>query len=194
MHTVAVPGLELDEMVKIALEQRGIFRVRRWHPDTSQPSYIKTFNKNGLACQSFKKDIDAGIEAVRKQIIDAYGRRRLKVIRTEHNDFLIAGFQHHHFKLDAAGRPTREPDDEEYADVMDALRYGAQNLFGTAGNVISPSHDPLIAGNVQQPTDWLKEKVRQLTNGECLDGRGKSQAGTIFFDFGGISFEDEYLS
>jgi intein/homing endonuclease len=117
LHTIAVPGLELDSMVKIALECKATFGVRKWHPDTAQPSFIKTFNGKGLSCTSFKKDVDAGIEAVRTQIVDASDRRRLKVILTEANEFLIDGFKNHHFKLDAAGNPTREPDDEQYADV-----------------------------------------------------------------------------
>jgi hypothetical protein len=183
LHTVVVPGLELDEMVKIALELKQIYGIKRWHPDNAQPSFIKTFNSKGLTCIPFKKDVDAGIEAVRTQVIDASGCRRLKIIKTPDNEFLMQAFEMHHFKLDAGGLPTKEPDDKEYADPMDCTRYGAQNLFKPGNKIkfLPGQQNPYQNTPVKTGpyNDWMSQKISQLTGG--LSGR--SADGSVYFDF-----------
>ena len=201
VDAVAIPGLELEEMVKISKEMRDKYRIKRWFADTAQPSNMKTFRKHGMPCTSFKKDIDAGIEAVRGRVVDAYNTRRLKVILSDvgteanGNAFLISGFRCHHFKLDSAGNPTREPDDEEYADVMDALRYLAQNLFKpTAGMVSANPHTPLpvdVSTNNSVYSTWLGQKVGELTRGDTSGSKGRSSSGAVFFDFSNPTREDD---
>ena len=130
-ETFAMSGLEFEDQLKYAKEFRDKYRPKRWFMDPAYPGNLKTFTKNGMPCKEFKKDILYGIESVRGQVVMANGRRRLKVLKTPDlsNDILIQGFKMHHFMTDAQGRVTPKPDDEEFADVMDSLRYLGQNLF-----------------------------------------------------------------
>jgi len=195
-ETLAMPGLEYEDMIKYAIYFRDKYKPKRWFMDTAQPMFIKGFRKRRMPCKDFKKDVMGGIEAVRGQVVDARGKRRLKVIKTVENEFLIKGFSHHHFKLDAAGRITQEPDDEEYADVMDSLRYIGQNLFASNGNIktsnsTASKNDMLIARRKelyeQNPmkvhSDVLVNRIRKLAVEGAADAKGKSDGGSILWDF-----------
>jgi hypothetical protein len=192
-----VPGLEFEEMMALAKEVRDQYKPAMWFADTAEPQFIKAFKKNRMPCKKFDKDVWAGIEATRGQIINAVGHRRLKVIRHDRNEFLIDGFHKHHFKLDAAGLPTREPDDAPgTADVMDGVRYQAQNLFSSQGGLVAPKMNMNQGqGPAQQPTDsnivyhdWMTQKIQNLASQGSAETLIKSQTGTFIADFGG---EDE---
>jgi phage terminase large subunit len=192
LDSYAVSGLEFDEILKMAIEIRDKFKPVLWICDTAEPMFIKSFKRRGMPCKDFKKDVLGGIEALRTQIVDASGRRRLKVLRHERNEFLLKGFTYHHFKLDAQGNPTHEPDDELYSDVMDASRYLAQVLFGTKGRVVV-SNAPLdmqenanfmLAYKNNVYTDWMTQKVRSLASDEA-SATGKSASGGLIYSFGG---------
>lgn len=131
IDSYSVPGLELDQMMKLSIEIRDKYSPRKWFADTSQPIFIKEFNKNRMRCAEFKKDVMGGIEYTRGRVMDSFGNRYLKILKHDRNEWLINGFNLHHFKLDSAGKPTQEPDDDEYADIMDTIRYQAQNLFNS---------------------------------------------------------------
>jgi hypothetical protein len=184
----AVSELEMPDKLNIGLRLQTKYHSIMHYPDPADPSSIKSFRRAGLRCASFKKDINGGIEAVRTQIIDGHGRRRLKVIKHERNEAVIEMFHKHHFKLDPAGNPTREPDDEEFADIGDSVRYIAQNLFGKS-KAISPTN-PIVdqaqnLGYAPQPVyhDWMSQKIRQMTEGQGQ--KGKSVGGGIIWDFTG---------
>lgn len=194
-ETLAIPGLEYEDMIKYALMFRDKYKPRKWFMDTAQPMFIKGFKKRKMNCKEFKKDVMGGIEAIRGQIVDASNRRTLKVIKTEENDFLIKGFRHHHFMMDAAGRMTQEPDDEEYADAMDSLRYMGQNLFAPKGNIRAGRGGAADTAAARQRqamyqdnpnkmhSDIIVNKIRHLaTNGAGPD-KGKSDSGTVLWDF-----------
>lgn len=191
VDSVAVPGLEFEQMIKLAEEVRDKYRIRRWYCDTNQPMFIAAFKSRKMPCPKFVKDILGGIEAVRAQIVDAYSVRRLKVFKHEANEFLLGGFRNHHFILDQAGNPTQDPDDEEYADIMDALRYIAQNLFKVRGKVITgnvPTSQELMQQEAEkafpkpQYQDWMTQKLRQLAENDTTFAKGKSAAGGLFWD------------
>ncbi len=148
----AVPGFEFSQQLSLAIELRDRYGIKKWFCDTSSPSSIKTFNKNKMPCAEFKKDVQAGINAVRTQIVDASGKRRLKVIRTDRNELYLKMFAEHTFKLDQLGNITKEPDDGEFADIADQLRYQAQNLFQAKGknNLISTEPTPLTREEIHK--------------------------------------------
>lgn len=196
-ETFAMGGLEFEDELKYAKVFRDKYKILKWFPDTAMPSSIKTFRKNKMPCKEFKKDVLGGIEAIRGQVVDATGKRKLKVIKTEENDFLIQGFKHHHFKLDAAGRPTKDPDDEEYADAMDALRYVGQNLFESKGGIRVGSGSEISEREARlriqrqlmyqnNPNkihaQFLTERINQLSQ-QPVDSKGKSESGTVIWDF-----------
>lgn len=187
MDTYSVSGLEFDQMMDLAKEVRDKYRITKWFADTAQPMFIKTFKKNGMPCAEFKKDVLGGIEAVRAQIIDAKGKRKLKVILHDRNEWIMKVFAEHTFMLDSNGNLTKEPDDSEVADAADALRYKAQNLFSPKGKVKGFT-SPLPNTPYSMPSDpknydnWLSQKVRELTHGQGFETKGSS--GSTLWNFG----------
>lgn len=186
MDTYSVSGLEFEQMMDLAKKVRDMYKPKKWFCDTAQPMFIQAFKKNKMPCGEFKKDVMGGISAVRGQIIDAQGRRRLKVIRHDRNDWLLKMFAEHCFLLDSNGNLTQEPDDSEVADSADALRYLGQNLFKPKKKTEIPSQNYGVNFTAEQPKvqyeDWLTQKARSLATEDVSDRRGNN--GSIFFDFG----------
>ena len=198
-ETFGMSGLEFDDMMKYSKIMRDKYLPKRWYMDTAQPMFIKSFKKNRMPCQKFTKDVMGGIESIRKVVVDSANRRRLKVIKTPENSILIDGFNHHHFKTDAAGNITQDPDDEGFADVMDSLRYIGQNLFGlkkttslsTTADAMTTYERDLLQQRYQasrQNIDTynrktLQEHANTLTGEEALDSRGGSGSAGVIWDF-----------
>ena len=201
-ETLAIPGLEYEDMIKYALYFRDKYQPKKWFMDTSQPMFIKGFRRRRMPCKDFKKDVMGGIEAVRGHVVDASNKRRLKVLKTPENDFLIKGFGHHHFMVDAAGNVTQEPDDEEYADVMDSIRYIGQNLFSPRGNIRAGGGSSKSSVNLQKRrelyekdpmkihSDVMVSKIRKLAVDGAGDSKGKSSTGQVLWDFSDPYSED----
>lgn len=192
VDTYSVSGLEFEQMMDLAKSIRDMYKPKKWFCDTAQPMFIKAFKNNRMPCGEFRKDVMGGISAVRGQIIDAAGKRRLKVIRHERNEWLIKMFAEHCFLLDSNGNLTQEPDDSEVADVADSLRYMAQNLFQPKkkGQVYNPMSNVNNTNGVitetsasqRQYEDWLTQKARELATQDTSEAKGSS--GSVFWDFG----------
>jgi hypothetical protein len=169
IDSYAIPGLEFDDILTLGKKIRDIYHPKKWFMDTNQPMFIKTFDKNGMRCADFKKDVAGGIESVRTQVVDSTGRRRLKVIKHDRNDILFEGFKKHHFIIDSLGRPTGDPDDgNPWSDVMDSLRYKGQNLFGTK------SQKPIVVSAQPAPAQAAIQKNYEDTNKELMRGQIKT--------------------
>lgn len=197
-ETFAMSGLEFPDMMKYAKYFRDKYKPKRWFMDTAMPMFIATFRRNKMPCKDFKKDILGGIESIRGQIVNAENRRALKVLKTKENEFLIKGFRHHHFKLDAQGNITTDPDDEEYADVMDALRYMGQNLFASKGSVrvgsdagisaresaLRAQRNAMYSNNPDKMhSDLISSQIRKLAKDGDGSSKGKSEGGSVLWDF-----------
>lgn len=182
IDSYSVTNLEFDEMIRLAESVRDAYFPGKWFADTSAPMFIKEFRARKMNCVDFKKDVKGGIEMVRRQIQDASGIRRLKVIAHDRTEWLLDGFRLHGFKLDSAGRPTEEPDDGDYADIMDTMRYQGQNLFNKTGKFLLPAGPQLaplspeeakareaeIAAQhkeevQKQKSEWLKSEINKAT-------------------------------
>jgi hypothetical protein len=188
----AISGLDPEEMLKYGIQVNETYNKVKYYPDNASPGYIKMFRKNHLPCVDFKKDIQDGIRAVKAYIIDGVGRRRLKVIKHPKNQVVIDMFKNHHYKLDPAGNPTKEPDDEEYADIGDTVRYMGQNMpFKKSGLALIPTE---TASSIPQPkpmpmpdspfSSALGGKIRELTSGGQIEGV-RNRSGSIIVDFTG---------
>lgn len=187
----ARPGLEFEQMIALAEEVRDMYPIDKWYCDQSAPMFIKAFRKRRMPCPKFTKDVPGGVESTRAQIIDGVGNRYLKVIQSERTGFLIDVFKKHAFMLDQAGVPTEEPADDEYADVADSIRYKAQNLFplsrrkGVGMKKRFTEHSPSAVQAARfKGEDFLALKLKELT-GRAQATSGKSQSGSIFWDFSG---------
>jgi len=155
------PNMEFSDILEVAFKYRDRYEPGRWWPDPARPEFIVTFNKHGMRCPKFTKDVIGGISALRSKIIDGTGRRKFKVINTENNKKVISALSKHKFILDANGNPTDRPDDEiQIADICDTLRYIAQNCFPVKGA-------GRIYSTVSEPSNTA-EVVAQTTNASFL--------------------------
>lgn len=199
-ETFAMSELEFEDQLKYAKIFRDKYKPRRWFMDPAYPGSLKTFTKNGMPCKDFTKDVMFGIESVRGQIVNSTGRRRMKVIKDSDcsNDILIQGFKMHHFMTDAQGRITQKPDDEEFADVMDALRYGGQNLFPPKKNGEKDDRSDILAAKEQElmvqryavqshlnQSASIYQQIVESTGAVTTPEKGWSKNKRVFFDFSG---------
>ena len=134
METYSSPGLEFSDQLEIAKTFRDKYGIHKWFVDQAMPSSIKTFNRSGMKCPTFKKDVMGGIESMRSKIMTSSGKRLFKVILNESNKSAIVAITKHRFELDAIGNPTLNPDDAPgIADICDTLRYIGQNMWPIKG-------------------------------------------------------------
>lgn len=195
----ARPGLEFEEMIELAEQVRDRYPIDKWYCDDSAPMFIKAFKKRRMPCPKFTKDVKGGVESVRAKVVDASSYRSLKVIKSDKTEYLITCFRKHSFALDQAGEPTEDPSDDEYADVMDTVRYQGQNLFpvnkkkGKDQPVKYPNHTPKMVSLVGQDAgaDFLTLKVRELLERDKQEAVGRSQGGSIIWDFSGSEDDDQ---
>ncbi len=161
MESVGVPGLETHEFCELAIPFQEKYGVLKWFCDNSQPAAIKTFKRVvGASCPDFTKDVMGGIGAVRSQILTTAGYRRFYVLDIPENEFVIEGFRSHHFVLDALGNPTQKRADDEWADVMDGIRYIGQNLYNRGGKVMMVTSTASSAAEGRPKSDIKDEQVR----------------------------------
>jgi hypothetical protein len=184
----SIPGLEFEQMIDLAMSVRDTYKPVKWYADTSQPMFIKAFKKRKMPCAEFKKDVLGGIEAVRGQIINARSLRRLKVIKHDRTEVIIKMFAEHCFLLDTLGNLTKEPDDGEFADIADTIRYQAQNLFKAKTQIQTPNA-PIpsrFKGPAPERTyeDWMTQKIRSIQQDSGTESKGKTADGNIVWDFG----------
>ena len=143
------PGLEFSECLDIAMTYRDKYKPIKWFADQAMPSSIKSFIRNGMNCVKFTKDVLGGIEAVRSKILNAAGKRLLKIIQVPSTRKVITALNKHRFKIDPSGDVTIVPDDESgVSDICDSLRYLGQNSFPIKGTQ-KPNISMLEASNGQ---------------------------------------------
>lgn len=144
VDSYSVPGLEFAQMMDLAESVRDMYnRPHSWFCDTSAPMFIKEFKKSKMPCPKFTKDVMGGISCIRTQIVNGKGHRSLKVIKSEKTQTALKMFAEHCFKLDTIGNPTQDPDDGEFADFGDSLRYMGQCLFKPKSkNYVAQDYEP----------------------------------------------------
>jgi hypothetical protein len=179
VDSYAIPGLEFDDVLKLGMKIRDTYRPKKWFMDTNQPMFIKAFNKNGMRCAEFKKDVMGGIECVRAQVINSAGIRKLRVIKHERTQIMLEGFRKHHFILDSLGKPTDSPDDgEAWSDVMDSTRYLGQNLFAaksTSRVVIAEVDGPGSLKIATEPGEQIRQEILNRSTDRVVDQNGQEK-------------------
>lgn len=174
VDTYGVPGVEPHLFVEELLEYAKKYKIYKWFCDNAAPQNMKTLKRRlkeeGLPgiVPDFQKKVLDGIEAIRSKIVTSSGFRQLLVLDTPENAKIIQGFKTHHFILDMAGNPTTKPDDESFADVMDALRYIGQNIFSIKGG------KPL-SGNNPEPQQKIMDTINRDKNRESVVADVNSQ-------------------
>jgi len=168
----AGPGLELDEQVEEGIKFQLRYRIKKWYPDQAYPGSIKTWKKKVGPCEKFTKDVMGGIESTRGVIMNAQGHRKMMIVvdgdgTREKGNFaqrLRDTFNKHAFLLDNTGEPTETPDDGEYSDTADSIRYLFQNVAGVQkrGPMVAKSGTPAPAS--QQASLQSLRDVRNRQN------------------------------
>lgn len=160
--TFSAPGLELSDLLVVAQKLHEKYGgIHRWFADQAAPANILTFRRAGLSLPDFKKDVLGGIEALRSQILSG-SQRRFFVLDTPENRRAIEMFQNHSFLRRADGTITTTPDDGAYADVADALRYLAQNLYNKSQQkLMSAPPDPKTITTPQSDLQLEAERANK---------------------------------
>jgi hypothetical protein len=173
VDSFAAPGLEMADMLRVAIPYNDKYRVQAWFCDPAYPANVKTFTRNRMRSPKFTKDVMAGIEAVRSKITDGVGKRLFKIINRPENKKLITALTKHRFKLDGQGNITTEPDDERgIADLCDALRYLAQNKFP-------------IKGTQRPSASWAEEQAMEQLQNPNVTQQMKQEIASRVTDAGG---------
>ena len=169
MDCFSQAGLEFVDQLEVAKGYRDKYGPEKWFCDQAMPSSCVSFTKNGMRSPKFTKDVMGGIEALRSKIVDAFGRRWLKVLHTDANQKVVNTFIKHYFQLDSQGNPTMSPDDTPgIADQADAMRYIAQNMFPVKGTQKPLAVWPEKEGDKPKDTaseTLMKEELARLTAG-----------------------------
>jgi hypothetical protein len=172
---LSVPEIETVQKIEMCDSKIKFLDPRIW-PDTADPGSIKLFKKSGYRMMSWKKDkgsVVGGIEIVRAKLMPADGRPpELYFLQGDPGCELLAKrLCEYHWKLDAAGNATGEPDDAD-DDECDALRYLIMNEFKSRGRVTAAREDdrPMVPGapvllppqslvGTRQP--WMVEAIQR---------------------------------
>lgn len=182
----ASPGLEFSDVLEIAKSFRDKYNIQKWFVDPAMPSHMKSFNKNGMKCPPFKKDVFGGIESIRSKIINGEGKRFFKVIDTVNNKKVISAIMKHRFVLDGQGNLTMNPDDSKgIADICDTLRYIGQNLFPVKGPqkpmaVITETEQNSRPSSVVAEEQMREEIAKRIGDG-VLQGSSGGKKGGFFW-------------
>jgi hypothetical protein len=184
----SAPGMEFSDILDVATKFRDKYPIIKWFCDPAMPSHLKSFNKNGMKAPDFTKDVIGGIEALRSKLVTASGRRLFKIIKTDNTAKVLSAMQKHKFKLDGQGNPTGQPDDEPgIADICDAIRYLAQNLFPIKGSfrlkAVQSGHEDPQSYNPTPNEQMQDELNRRVVSGNGSFEGGTKKKGGFFWNF-----------
>lgn len=120
----------------IKVKYHHLYRCQLYFPDVADPGAIEEMKKAGLpVANNVDKAINTGIQGI-KRLLRVPGQVEPKLfVARETCEPLIKEFQMYHFKVDAAGLITEDPEGE-YDHWLDALRYIISMLFGKAAIIL----------------------------------------------------------
>lgn len=167
---IEIVGLELAERIDICDRQI------KWlnpiiYPDNEDPASIKTFRRHGYRMMDFKKDIIAGVNAVRWKLKPALGAPPQMYFLSGDRpiDAMLTKLAQYHWKYDTSNRPmVGTPDDSDGDDAITALRYVCQNLFGNRGRVVAASEtvSPVVVpGAPANPAPRMESWMQSYLSG-----------------------------
>lgn len=196
LDTFIMQHLELDDIVKYGKDLQETWNVDRWFVDQNYPAYIKTLKrKANMKCPKFTKVVEDGITGLQGKIVDSGNIRRFFVLDTPNNKCVLDAFGEYKWQLDGKGEIIENKpyhDKDGVADIMDALRYPAQNLFikgarpsyTSTGDPkdLSPSQVIEKTKEVvnQANSNIMKSKIQELTT-TVVSGGNVRKKGRVFW-------------
>lgn len=182
IDVISVPRLELQQKIDLCKEKLKPFNPVIY-PDNAYPSDNATFRRNGFRLVDFKKDVMAGIEAVRLRLAPG-GDRTVSMFLLKDDpgcELLASKFLQYHWKVDAAGKLTDEPDKND-DDELDGCRYLCQNTpLNKTGVIVAP--DIVRASNtlVNPNNQWMHNTIRDLTKDSNEESSVQGKEGGLLF-------------
>ena len=200
LDCLAAPGLELDDAIAGAVDRAGPFggpkAVRMVYPDQAYPDHNKTLRrKGGFKVAKFKKEVAAGIEAIRMKLMTAAGESSIFFLSGDPGvDFLFDQLSKYHWKMDAAGESTKDPNKTD-DDACDALRYPIQCLFMKNSGLLTAGlseaerreASPVVVPGlgVPQNANWMTVAIQSAIRDQGGAGQGSGVSGSLVWEFGG---------
>lgn len=133
-----------------------IYKSQLYFPDCANPGDVQMCRQEGLPVPTNQiKDIPGGIQVIKKWLRSLASPTPKFYVAKETNTFLIEEFKLYHFKTDAAGVITDDPEDENN-HAIDALRYIMYGLFSKSRSVMSSSDSEFDIENVLTENGSLK--------------------------------------
>lgn len=145
-----------------------MYRCQLYFPDLANPGDAQTMKTEGLPCPTEQtKDTPGGIQIIKKWLRNMASPQPKMFFARETCAPIITEFGLYHFKTDAAGEVTDDPEkgDDHW---LDALRYAMYALFGKNTMVMASSD--MEAG--VQLTDNQGNFSRQPSPAEFANARG----------------------
>ena len=156
--------------------------------DPENAQLIRVFKTNQFRMVKWKKikgSVIGGISCVQMKLTPTFGADpELLFVREVGEDpgmdLLIKYTREHHWKLDAANKPTDLISDDN-KDLPDALRYCIMNVFPYRGKTVSDTAEAVDTKpyadetGVQYHTNtWMSQKIAELT-GEDFSGKPRTR-------------------
>jgi hypothetical protein len=180
-HVVAGKELNPDQKMTLCAPFKKLSPFI--YGDTENPEAIKIFKTNGWRMAKWRKlpgSLHGGISIVKiklsphkKETPEMFFIRDLGT--DPMMDLAIKHFAEHHWKLDAAGEPTKNVSDKN-KDIPDSIRYLIMNRFTPKGQTISSSETTGSNSVVDQygnaiynEATWLPQKVAELIGVDSID-------------------------
>lgn len=184
IDVISVPRLELQQKVDLCKEKIKHFSPVIY-PDNAYPADNVTFRRHGFRMVDFKKDILAGVEGVRVRLAPGGDiTPSLYFIKDDEGCELLASkILQYHWKIDAQGNLTDEPD-KNNDDELDALRYLCQNtpLNKTGVMVAMDKIEKPTPYSEQNPNrHWMKNTIKELTQDSEDETTVQGKEGGLLF-------------
>lgn len=114
----------------IKTKYHNLYRTQMYFADPADQGALDEMKKSGLAvANNIDKSINTGIQVIKKFLRTPGSTDPKLFIAKETGGPLIQEFQMYHFKTNAAGEVTDDPE-EEFDHWLDALRYPMMMLYG----------------------------------------------------------------
>ncbi len=136
-------GQELDDLIAVLGILHNKYRFSYIFPDPASVDKNKIIKKHfSSKCQiidNFKKDIDAGIEAVRAKVMNSTGAVSMYLLDTG-TENMQNEFSKYHYEESGSGEEFLPEPAEEFSHLQDALRYMCQNLFLKGNGLVAAEY------------------------------------------------------
>lgn len=119
-----------------------MYRCQLYFPDMANPGDAVTMRQEGLPCPNKQtKDTPGGIQIVRKWLKSLASPMPKMFFAKETCGAIIREFGLYHYKVDAAGEITEDPESKD-DHWLDALRYAMYELFAKSTLMVAGSELP----------------------------------------------------